>query len=30
MVDNLHYVKELGQRSLEAIETGNLTRVRPR
>ena len=25
MVDNLHYVKELGQRSLEAIETGNLT-----
>ena len=24
MVDNLHYVKELGQRSLEAIETGNL------
>src|SRR5262249_35929882 len=25
MVANLHYVKELGQRSLEAIETGNLT-----
>ena len=25
MVDNLHYVKELGHRSLEAIETGNLT-----
>jgi D-glycero-alpha-D-manno-heptose-7-phosphate kinase len=25
MVSNLHYVKELGQRSLEAIESGNLT-----
>ncbi|HXJ20054.1 MAG TPA: galactokinase [Polyangia bacterium] len=25
MVANLHYVKELGQRSLEAIESGNLT-----
>jgi D-glycero-alpha-D-manno-heptose-7-phosphate kinase len=25
MIDNLHYVKELGQRSLEAIESGNLT-----
>jgi len=25
MIANLHYVKELGQRSLEAIETGNLT-----
>jgi D-glycero-alpha-D-manno-heptose-7-phosphate kinase len=24
MIDNLHYVKELGHRSLEAIETGNL------
>jgi D-glycero-alpha-D-manno-heptose-7-phosphate kinase len=26
MIDNLHYVKELGQRSLEAIEGGDLTR----
>jgi D-glycero-alpha-D-manno-heptose-7-phosphate kinase len=26
MIDNLHYVKELGHRSLEAIETGNLAR----
>jgi D-glycero-alpha-D-manno-heptose-7-phosphate kinase len=26
MVDNLHFVKELGHRSLEAIETGNLVR----
>ena len=25
MVSNLHFVKELGQRSLEAIESGNLT-----
>ncbi|HEY2902883.1 MAG TPA: galactokinase [Polyangia bacterium] len=25
MVENLHYVKELGHRSLEAIETANLT-----
>lgn len=25
MIDNLHYVKDLGRRSLEAIETGNLT-----
>jgi D-glycero-alpha-D-manno-heptose-7-phosphate kinase len=25
MIDNLHHVKELGHRSLEAIETGNLT-----
>jgi D-glycero-alpha-D-manno-heptose-7-phosphate kinase len=25
MIDNLHYVKELGHRSLEAIETGDLT-----
>jgi D-glycero-alpha-D-manno-heptose-7-phosphate kinase len=24
MIDNLHYVKELGHRSLEAIESGNL------
>jgi D-glycero-alpha-D-manno-heptose-7-phosphate kinase len=24
MIDNLHFVKELGHRSLEAIETGNL------
>jgi D-glycero-alpha-D-manno-heptose-7-phosphate kinase len=24
MIDNLHYVKELGHRSLEALETGNL------
>ena len=24
MIDNLHYVKELGQKSLEAIETGEL------
>ena len=29
MVANLHCVKELGQRSLEAIETGNLERFRP-
>ena len=27
MVANLHYVKELGQRSLEAIEGGNLTEL---
>jgi D-glycero-alpha-D-manno-heptose-7-phosphate kinase len=26
MIDNLHYVKELGYRSREAIETGNLAR----
>jgi len=26
MIDNLHYVKELGHRSREAIETGNLAR----
>ena len=26
MIDNLHYVKELGHRSREAIETGNLSR----
>jgi D-glycero-alpha-D-manno-heptose-7-phosphate kinase len=26
MIDNLHYVKELGYRSREAIETGNLPR----
>jgi D-glycero-alpha-D-manno-heptose-7-phosphate kinase len=26
MIDNLHFVKELGYRSLEAIETGNLAR----
>jgi D-glycero-alpha-D-manno-heptose-7-phosphate kinase len=26
MVDNLHFVKELGRRSLEAIETGDLPR----
>jgi D-glycero-alpha-D-manno-heptose-7-phosphate kinase len=26
MIDNLHYVKDLGQRSLEALETGNLSR----
>ena len=26
MVDNLHYVKELGHRSLEAIEQGDLAR----
>ena len=25
MIDNLHFVKELGHKSLEAIETGNLT-----
>ena len=25
MIDNLHYVKELGYKSLEAIETGELT-----
>ena len=25
MIDNLHFVKELGHRSLEAIETGNLS-----
>jgi D-glycero-alpha-D-manno-heptose-7-phosphate kinase len=25
MLDNLHYVKELGHKSLEAIETGNLS-----
>jgi D-glycero-alpha-D-manno-heptose-7-phosphate kinase len=24
MVNNLHYVKELGQRSLEALESGDL------
>jgi D-glycero-alpha-D-manno-heptose-7-phosphate kinase len=27
MVQNLHYVKELGHRSLEAIESGNLTQL---
>jgi D-glycero-alpha-D-manno-heptose-7-phosphate kinase len=27
MVQNLHYVKELGHRSLEAIESGNLTEL---
>jgi D-glycero-alpha-D-manno-heptose-7-phosphate kinase len=27
MIDNLHFVKDLGQRSLEAIETGNITRL---
>jgi D-glycero-alpha-D-manno-heptose-7-phosphate kinase len=27
MVRNLHYVKELGHRSLEAIESGNLTQL---
>ncbi len=26
MIDNLHFVKELGHRSLEAIESGNLAR----
>ncbi|MBK6692795.1 MAG: galactokinase [Myxococcales bacterium] len=26
MIDNLHYVKELGHKSLEALETGNLER----
>jgi len=26
MIDNLHYVKDLGHRSREAIETGNLSR----
>jgi D-glycero-alpha-D-manno-heptose-7-phosphate kinase len=26
MIDNLHFVKELGYRSLEAIESGNLAR----
>ena len=25
MIDNLHYVKELGERSAEALESGNLT-----
>jgi D-glycero-alpha-D-manno-heptose-7-phosphate kinase len=25
MIDNLHYVKELGERSVEALESGNLT-----
>jgi D-glycero-alpha-D-manno-heptose-7-phosphate kinase len=27
MIDNLHYVKELGHRSLEAIESGNLSEL---
>jgi D-glycero-alpha-D-manno-heptose-7-phosphate kinase len=27
MIDNLHYVKELGYKSLEAIESGNLTEL---
>lgn len=27
MIDNLHYVKELGYRSLEALEAGNLDRL---